>query len=420
MIQRPSTPRALQPSLCWMGLSMAMAAMGCGADTQGETASDSDPGPAQESAAPRPEGTAAILELDATYPHGFSFLNGVRELPDGTLLAADPLAQVLLRIDLDASTTDTVGRVGPGPQEYEQPDRIFPLPGDSSLLVDLGKTQLTVVNPDGSFGEGISMMIPNDAGFPTILHPRFVDAEGNLFDQAARSRDGGPPDSAAVTRFHRGTKVFDTVATVWLPENSLQRTRRFGFLPRMLEARDDWAVGMDGRVAVIRTEGFSVEWTFPDGRRVVGPTHVFETESVSREDKEALLAEMHSSGISTMSVSSRTGGVTNMSMSRGIPNSGDSPGVDDFEWAETFPSFRHERTLISPRGEAWVERWSPVSSNTRLEVFDEEGRWQGSVFLPPRRQLIGFGHGQDDGDVAYLVRTDEVDLRWLERYRVTR
>ena len=212
----------------------------------------------------------------------------------------------------------------------------------------------------------------------------------------------------------------DTVATVWLPENSLQRTRRFGFLPRMLEARDDWAVGMDGRIAVIRAEGFSVEWTFPDGRRVVGPPYDFETESVTREDKEVLLTEMRSSGITSTSAVSRTGGVQRMSMSRGIPNSGDSPGVDDFEWAATFPAFRTDRTLISSRGEAWVERWSPVSSDTRLEVFDDEGSWQGSVFLPPRRHLIGFGHGQDSGDVAYLVRTDEFDLKWLERYLVIR
>jgi len=171
---------------------------------------------------------------------------------------------------------------------------------------------------------------------------------------------------------------------------------------------------------VIRAEGFSVEWTFSDGTRVVGPPHNFETPAVSREDKETLLTEMRTSGISVMSRSSRTGGIQSMSMSRGLPNSGDAPGVDDFEWAETFPAFRNDRTLISPQGEAWVERWVPVGSDTRLEVFGEEGTWKGSVVLPPRRQLIGFGQGPSGGEVAYLVRTDEYDLKWLERYRVIR
>ena len=391
-----------------------LTASGC-SDREGE---DAD-GPRQATGA-LPEETAALLELEATYPEGFSFLNGVRELPGGTIMVADPLAQILLRIDLDASTADTLGRVGPGPQEYQQPDRVFPLPGDSSLLVDLGKTQLTAIHPDGTFGEGMSMMMPREDGFPDILHPRFVDGAGNLYHQAGRSRDGTPPDSAAVTRYNRESGRMDTVATVWLPGTPSRRTQRFGFLPRMLEARDDWAVGPDGRVAVIRAADFSVEWTFSDGRRVVGPPHVFEAGAVNREDKEALLADGRSSGISMTTAVSRTGGIQSMSMSRGLPNSGDAPGVDDFEWAETFPAFRNDRTLISPRGEAWVERWVPVGSNTRLEVFGEEGSWKGSVVLPPRRQLIGFGQGPSGGEVAYLVRTDEYDLKWLERYRVIR
>ncbi len=38
------------------------------------------------------------------------------------------------------------------------------------------------------------------------------------------------------------------------------------------------------------------------------------------------------------------------------------------------------------------------------------------VALPPGRQLLGFGAG----DIAYLVRKDEFDLRWVERYRIVR
>ncbi|MCJ7630037.1 MAG: hypothetical protein MUO50_16805, partial [Longimicrobiales bacterium] len=360
------------------------------------------------------------LELETTYPEGFSFLNGVRELSDGSLLAADPLAQLLLRIDLNAATADTLGRVGPGPQEYKQPDQVFPLPGDSSLLVDLGKAQLMVIDPDGSFRAGLSMMVPREGGSPEILHPRFVDSAGNLYHQASRSRTGGPADSAAVTRFSRSSSTFDTVATIWLPENSQVRTQRFGFLPRMLEPGDDWAVGPDGRVAVIRAEDFSVEWTLAGGRKVLGPPHEFETWSVSREDKEAQMAEMRNSAISSTSMTSRSGGIQSLSMSRGIPNSGDGPGVDDFEWASTFPAFRNDRTLISPRGEAWVERWVPVGSDSRWEVFDDEGIWSGSVVLPPRHQILGFGRSPQGAEVAYLTWADEYDLKWLERYRIIR
>ncbi len=59
----------------------------------------------------------ATLELDVSFPVSFSYLSEVRELSDGTIFAADPTSQVLLRLDMDAGTADTIGRQGAGPQE---------------------------------------------------------------------------------------------------------------------------------------------------------------------------------------------------------------------------------------------------------------------------------------------------------------
>ena len=109
-----------------------------------------------------------------------------------------------------------------------------------------------------------------------------------------------------------------------------------------------------------------------------------------------------------------------MTMSRGVPGGGDGPGVDEFEWAETLPLFRAGRSRISPAGELWVERHMPAGSETRWELFDRTGAWLGSVVLPPRYQLIGFGRAEGDRDVVYLTRTDEFELKWLERFRVVR
>ena len=93
----------------------------------------------------------ATLEPEASYPHAFSYLSGVRELSDGKIMTADPVSQVLLRLDLDAGTADTLGRQGAGPNEYNGPDHVFPLPADSTLLVDLGNGRLSVIDPDGLF-----------------------------------------------------------------------------------------------------------------------------------------------------------------------------------------------------------------------------------------------------------------------------
>jgi hypothetical protein len=188
----------------------------------------------------------------------------------------------------------------------------------------------------------------------------------------------------------------------------------------MLLPTDGWAIGEDGSVVVVRANTHSVEWFLPDGSHVMGPPHSFETQPVQRIDKENLLAEMRNSAISTVATASRTGGVRMMSMSRGSPNAGDGPGVDDFEWAETFPVFRNDRTVVSPSGVAWVERWVPFGSDSRWETFDRGGIWLGSVTLPPGRRVIGFGKRADGSEAVYVVRVDEYELKYLERYRVVR
>ena len=415
----PQWSDRLKNDIRWfMALTLALALMGCsGRDgNAGRTETGGHPG---ADGGPEPgSATTPSLEFEVAYPNGFSFLNGVRELSDGRILAADPLSQVVLRIDLEAGTADTLGSVGPGPKEYMEPDQVLPLTGDSTLLVDFGKTYLTVIDPDGDFVGGQSMMVPKETGFPGLLHPRFGDSGGRVYYQPSRSQEGGPPDSADVARFDLENQVGETAAVLWAPEVEQIRTPGHGFLPRLLEPRDDWAVGPDGRVAIIRAWDYSIEWYLPDGRVLKGPPNPLELFALDRETKEAYLPQMKAGGISTWIVAGRSGGEVRMGMSRGLSNEG--PGVDDFEWAENLPPFRPDRTRISLAGEVWVERWLPPDSASRMDIFDEAGMLMGSIPLPPGRQLLGFGRGPTGSEVAYLAKTDEFDLMWLERYRVVR
>lgn len=366
-------------------------------------------------------GVAATLEMDAAYSEPFSFLSSVRELPDGRLLAADPLSQVLLRVDMDSQTADTLGRVGGGPGEYRQPDQVFPLPGDSTLLVDIGKTQLTVLGPDGSFHDGISMALPTEEGLPTIIFPRALDARGDIYYTATARMGEGPEDSTYVARYRRDTGAIDTVATLWRPEMQVERSgNSVRVMPTMMEPRDDWAVGPDGQVAVVRANGYTVEWHRPSGEVVTGPSTPYETFPIRDADKEANLDQSTGSGLMMMVSQSSDGGTT-MQMSRGGSMGGaPSRTISDFQWAETFAPFRPDRSRVSTRNEVWVQRWLPTDQPQRMDIFDADGVRTGTVETPSGSQLLGFGHGPDDGEVAYFARTDEVGLVWLERYRVVR
>jgi len=183
---------------------------------------------------------------------------------------------------------------------------------------------------------------------------------------------------------------------------------------------DDWTVGPDGRVAMIRANGYFVEWHLPDGQVVTGPETPYESLPISYADKEADLEQSSSSGLS-IGIMRDNSGATSMQMSRGMSRGGgDAPTVEEQDWGETFPPFRNRRSMVSPLNEVWVQRWLPGDRPPMMDVFGPDGVLKGSVIVPERSRLIGFGQGPGGGEVAYFVRTDEVDLMWLERYRVAR
>jgi hypothetical protein len=360
------------------------------------------------------DGRVATLELDATYPEPFSYLSRVRELSDGTILAADPIGQVLLRLDLDAGTADTIGRQGAGPQEYEGPDEVFSLPGDSTLLIDLGNGRHTVIDPEGTFVAWTPRTTKNESapGGIRTVHPQFVDTAGNIYLTAPYWLEGSP-DSFAIHRIDRVSGIETPVARGWVP--AAARFRPGGKRP-MLVPHDAWAVGADGRVTVVRANGYSVDWYLTDGSMIHGAPNDIETFLVGLAEKQAEVESYNANATFTRSWS-QGGTIQRMQVSRGMPP-GTELDVDEFEWPEMMPVF--SRVLVSPRGEAWVERYMPAAGPGRVDVFDNGGIRLGFIELPPQSKVIGFGTGAEPGFDVYLTRTDDVGLIWLERYRVLR
>ena len=109
----------------------------------------SAPGGARPAAAQ----TVTLGSPTAEYLEGLSFVQSLREMPDGRLLVADPLAQELFFLDMDSGTVQSVGRPGGGPMEFRQPDSVWPFGGGNSLMVDLGNARMVVLADDGSFGD---------------------------------------------------------------------------------------------------------------------------------------------------------------------------------------------------------------------------------------------------------------------------
>ena len=353
-------------------------------------------------------------EMEVEFPEGFGLLSNVRELPDGRVLVADPLGQILAALDMDAGTMDMWGREGGGPREYRQPDAVYALPGDSTLLVDLGNGRLMVIAPDGSFVRSRPIAVgggatPGNPGGMQIAIPRVVDGEGRIYFPLRAF--GGSEDSTAIARVGWASDVVETVAR-YKPREVQQSGSggRISIQALPMSPEDDWAVGLDGTIALVRAADYHVDVIHPDGRVSKGP-EVDHTRIRPRDaEKQAWLDDAASSGLSIRM--SFGGGQQEVQFSRGGP--GGNRSIDDLDWPDRMPSFRSGSTRIDPEGRIWVGRSTRAGEPSLFDIFDGEGRPIAQVTLDPNSSIVGFGA---DG-ALYTTRTDFVGLQWLQRRRV--
>ncbi len=246
-----------------------------------------------------------------------------------------------------------------------------------------------------------------------IVIPRGIDSVGRVYFQPIGGGMGrGFPDSAAVVRLDRQTGAMDTLAQVKLPE--VMQTRAGGpgnqnvtisMLP--LSPRDAWAVAPDGRIAIARSSDYHVEWISPDGVVTRGKPVGYDPVKVERADKEEW-AESAGNGVRIgISVSD---GDRRVTLGRG--GGPGNPDIDGLDWPETKPAFVDNGVWVTPEGDMWVRRHVPAGEPVRLDVFGSDASLKGAVTLPAGRQIVGFGRG-----TVYVMRTDDLGLQWLERYR---
>jgi hypothetical protein len=353
------------------------------------------------------------LDQEASFPEGFTYVGRVREKADGRVLVADPPGQRLLRLDFTAGTADTLGREGQGPGEYRFPDQVFPLPGDSSILTDLGNGRLIIMAADDEFVGWIPTSHDAGEGRVRSLLPAAVDLAGRLYQGHGYPPEGDPPDSVRILRFQRDGGVGTTVAWSWRPEPEPWSR---GDKRPMLTPMDSWNVGGDGRVAVARANGFGLDWYLPDGSVATGPRYQVERFAVGPEEQPAELAVMLEGAVVTTSVEDQDG-IRQQQMRRGVPP-GAGMTTDDFAWPAELPLLRYGGTFVTPWNDAWVTRMLPQDVPPRVEVFDSTGTWVGFIALPDASRVVGFGRRAEGAATVYLVRTDEMGLKWLSRYRV--
>ncbi len=361
-------------------------------------------------------GGASHLEMDdpdAVFPEAFALVRTVREMPDGKVLVADPLGQVLALADMEAGTADTLGGVGPGPDEYMQPDAVWPLPGGKTLLVDLGNSRLTELGPDLAFEDSRSFVVGGmTPGRPLILAlPNAVDRDGRVYLRGFGGMRTGV-DSAYVLRVDLATGTVDSLARIKTPStirtsSGPENNRRASVRQVPLSPADAWGVAEDGRLVIARAEDYSVEWVMLEGSIVHGPPVEYDPLPIGREEKEEWLATSSGSSLS-IGISESSDGGMSVQASRGGPSNTD---LDAQPWPDALPPFYDSPIRVDSVGRAWVRVHTGADAASAYDLFGPSGEREARVHLRPGRRVAAFGPGR-----AYVVHTDELGMQHLERY----
>jgi hypothetical protein len=247
--------------------------------------------------------------------------------------------------------------------------------------------------------------------------PRFTDARGRLYwlgQPFGPATGDGPPksaDSVPVVRYDRASKKTDSIAWVRVPKNNVQTSGSSGNMQVRIgmanpyQPRDEWAVLPDGRVAVLRSPEYRVDWYGPNGRSSSAPiayeklkfTEAHKAQwRESRKQQTSMMVTMNNGQRSV-----RTG-----------PPPADLP--DPGDWPEILPPFIDNAAFVAPNGMIWVNRTRAANDDTPdFDVIDPTGKVAMRVQLPAKTRLVGLGNG-----TVYATRTDEDDLQYLQRYRL--
>lgn len=356
-------------------------------------------------------------EAEAVWAEDFSVVSTVRELPDGRVLVADPLGQVVVSLDMDTGAADTIGRVGEGPAEYRQPDAVWPLPGDRTLLVDLGNGRLTVLSPELEFGDTRPYAVADAAaGTMSIAIPQGVDGAGRLYFRGMPGF-GEMTDSAKIVRMDAETDHMLTVGMFKQPDVTREESggatnQNVRVTPIPLSPADAWGVAEDGRVVVARAGDYHVDWIGANGSITSGPPVPYAPVRIGQGEKEEWRDGQSETGGGMEISATISNGDMRITAARGGAIDDDN-ALNAYPWPEVKPAFYARPVPVDRMARAWVRRHREAGAAPRYDVFDGTGALVMSVDLPMGRRVVGFGE-----DALYAVRMDEFGLQYLERYAV--
>lgn len=378
-------------------------------------------------AAPTSAQTVAVRDLPKPIREledPFSLVAGGMELRPGQILVIDGVEMQLALADFAKGTQTPVGRQGSGPGEYRAPTGLIRMPGDTIWVVDAAQQRLVAFTGDLKPGPTLPLQTLDQQTMSTITAPFFGDRSGRLYAssmtlQVGRGGASGVqmklPDSVTVVRLQlRDQKTRNELAKVRFPTSGqpeMKQLSQTAFKMSLqypgLVASDPWTVFPDGRIAIVRGDAYTVEFVAVDGKRSAPVRVAYDPIPVTDADKKAEMDEAQRQMKEQIKVAQKM-----------MP-----PNVNfEFEllppatWPSHYPPVAALGLLTAPDGRLWVKRATPFRvGREQWDVLDQAGKLVARWRLPAKTTLIAVGQGS-----VYTVRTDEDDLRYVQRVELPR
>jgi hypothetical protein len=360
----------------------------------------------------------------------FTLISAAIELR-GKLLVADPAETMLSLVDFSSGSKSQIGQQGAGPGEYTGLIGLLRLPGDTIWVMDAQGQQagrFVAFSPEGKAGTTLPFVMMNTTDSSTLTGPFYIDRRGQMYAGSlplkiaarAGAADGtansnvGFADSATLVRFDPRDVTSARVKIARLrffkggemkqevvPPNVKATMSYMG-----MGIADGWAMFADGRIAIVRGSNYAVEFILPDGRPGVKTIIPYERHALGESDKKLEMDAARALMKEQMPM-----------IKKMLP-----PGWNitfDLQpppsWPTEYPPISIVGIRAAPDGKLWVQRTVPSRINREhWDVIDATGklvaRWQ----LPPKTTIIAVGTG-----VVYTARTDEDDLKYVQRIPMT-
>ena len=326
----------------------------------------------------------------------FSQITSIRELADGRILITDGREQRVLIGDFTSRSTSAVGRNGSGPEEYQGTTLLFPLAGDSSVMLDPSRKWILF------HGSRIVGTVPADA--PAAREVRgFIQGADSLGHIVVyRSPPNSRPqteaqDSVRVLMIDRTAGRADDVAALRAVP-SVTRTMAMGGGSMTYRTFTPYATGEtarlfpDGWIAIVRLEPYRVDWRTPDGRLITGQPLPYKQHQVTEVDRTAF-RDAH-------------------------PVRQGRPPLFDFDaFPQHLPPYEYfapgDPALFGAANGSLVIRRTVAGSlaTNDYDVVDRSGRLVGTLRLPKRERVAGFG-----ARAVYVVARDDDDVEHIRRH----